>query len=216
MTELLFVLSLFLLSHSIPARPRVRRWLVDRLGHGNYLAAYGLLSIVLLAWLIRAAVRAPVIPLWSPGLWSWHLALGVMLPACWLLAGGLATPNPFSVSASSGPFDPARPGIVGLVRHPVLWGFAAWASVHLLANGHLAALILFGVFLLFSLAGISLIDRRKRRQLGAEYDRLRPTNHCWTAGQLLATFGGGTALYALLLAMHPALIGFNPGALLLP
>ncbi|MCW3797915.1 NnrU family protein [Sphingomonas sp. BN140010] len=216
MTELLLALLVFLASHSIPARPRVRQRLVDRFGHANYLIGYGLLSIVLLVWLISAAVRAPIIPLWSSGLWSWHVALAVMLPACWLLTGGLTTANPFSVTLNTAQFDPARPGLVGLVRHPVLWGFAAWAGVHLIANGHLAALILFGVFLLFSLGGMALLDRRKHRQLGPGYARLLPTGRRWTARQLLATFGGGTALYALLLAMHPVLIGPNPGALLFP
>ena len=213
MTEFLLALATFLLAHSIPAHPAVRVRLVARLGERTYLILYSLISLALLAWLISAALRAPSIPLWPAGLWAWHLSLLLMLPACWLLAGGVALPNPYSVSMSRAAFDPNVPGLAGLIRHPVLWGFALWAALHLLANGELVLVLLFSIFLLFSLAGMKLIDRRKRRQMGAAFDE--PLGKRWSAWQLLVTFGGGTLLYALLLAAHPALIGPDPGALLL-
>lgn len=212
MAMFLLALAAFLLAHSIPARPAMRGRLVALLGERTYLIVYSLLSLALLAWLIAAALRAPAIPLWPAGLWAWQLSLLLMLPACWLLAGGLALPNPLSVSMNRGPFDPEVPGLAGWVRHPVLWGFALWAAVHLLANGELVLIMLFGIFLLFSRAGMRLIDRRRQRQLGAAFDR--PLARRWSAAQLLVTFGGGTLLYALLLAAHPALIGPDPGALL--
>lgn len=212
MTEFFLALAVFLLAHSIPARPAVRGRLVALLGERPYLLLYSLLSLALLVWLIAAALRAPSIPLWPAEIWTWHLSLLLMLPACWLLAGGLALPNPRSVSLSRAPFDPAVPGLAGWIRHPVLWGFALWAGVHLLANGELVLVILFGVFLLFSLAGMKLVDRRKRRQLGEAWSaRL---GRRWSLRQLLVTFGGGTLLYGALLWLHPWLIGPNPGALL--
>ena len=213
MLEFLLALLVFLAAHSIPARPALRSRFVALLGERTYLVLYSLLSIALLAWLISAAVRAPVIPLWPTALWSYHLALALMLPASWLLAGGLLSPNPLSVSLSRRPFEPRRPGIVGLVRHPVMWGFALWALVHTLANGDLVSLIMFGGFLAFSLAGMKLVDRRRRRQLGTEWDRLRG-GRGWTLAQLLLTFGGGTLLYLVLLILHPVLIGPDPGELI--
>jgi len=162
MTEFLLAPAVFLLAQSIPARPTVRGRMVAAIGERTYIILYSVLSVALLAWLISAALRAPSVPLWPAGIWVWHLSLLLMLPACWLLAGGLALPNPFSVSMSRVAFDPRSPGLVGWVRHPVLWGFALWAGVHLLANGDLALAILFGVFLIFSLAGMKLVDRRKR------------------------------------------------------
>lgn len=215
MAEFFLALGLFLLAHSIPARPAVRARFVALLGERAYLLFYSLLSLFLLAWLISAALRAPVVPLWPAGMWAWHLAIALMLPASWLLVGGLGLPNPRSVSLSRAPFDPERPGLAGLVRHPVLWGFALWAFAHLLANGELVLVILFGGFLLFSLAGMLLIDRRKRRHLGGEWERCGQLPKRWTARQLLVTFGGGTLLYLLLLWLHPQLIGPDPGALLL-
>jgi uncharacterized membrane protein len=210
MTEFLLALTAFLLAHSIPARPALRARLVGKLGERAYVLLYSLLSVALLIWLISAALRAPSTSLWSAGLWAWHLSLLLMLPACWLLVGGLAFPNPRSFSMSHAPFDPARPGLAGWIRHPVLWGFALWAGVHLLANGELALVILFGIFLLFALGGMALIERRKRRQPGAAAEpRLGKR---WSARQLLVTFGGGTLLYFALLGAHPHAIGPHPGA----
>jgi uncharacterized membrane protein len=213
MTEFILALLVFLLAHSIPARPAVRRRLVAAFGERLYLLLYSLLSLLLLVWLISAAVRAPTITLWPTGIWAYHLALALMLPACWLLVGGLTTPNPRSISLA-GQRAQAKPGLPGLIRHPVLWGFALWAGVHAIANGDLVSLIMFGGFLLFSLGGMRLIDRRKRRQLGPQWGRL-VQKRGWSGRQLLLTFGGGTLLYLLLLGLHPLLIGPNPLAVLL-
>lgn len=215
MLEFLLALIVFLAAHSIPARPAVRARFVAALGERLYLLLYSLLSLGLLAWLISAAIRAPVVPLWPTTIASYHLALALMLPASWLLTSGLLTPNPLSISLSRRRYDPAHPGIAGVVRHPVLWGFVLWAAVHTIANGDLVGIILFGGFLLFSLAGMKLVERRRRRQLGAEWQRLLPTGKGWTPGQLLITLGGGTLLYVLLLLAHPWLFGPDPAAVLL-
>lgn len=214
MTEFLLALAVFLVAHSIPARPALRGRLVARLGERRYLLLYSLLSLALLAWLVGAALRAPTVVLWPTTLGSYHLALTMVLPASWLLIGGLTTPNPFSISLSHRPFDREHPGIVGLVKHPVLWGFALWASVHAIANGDVVSLILFGGFLLFSLAGMALVGRRRTRALGNEAAALQPVNRRWTPGQLLSTLGGGTLFYVAALLAHPLLFGPNPGALL--
>lgn len=215
MIEFLAALLIFLAAHSIPARPAVRGRFVAVLGERTYLLLYSILSLALLAWLISAAVRAPVVPLWPTELWSYHLALALMLPACWLLVGGLTLPNPLSVSLSRRSFDPNRPGLAGLVRHPVMWGFALWALVHAIANGDLVSLIMFGGFLAFSLAGMALLDRRRKRQLGEEWNRLQQGGRRWSGNQLLITFGGGTLLYLALLALHPLLIGPDPAAVIM-
>lgn len=208
MIEFFAALLLFLASHSIPSRPSLRGRAVALIGEGPYLLLYALLSIALLAWLVSAAIRAPVVPLWGPGIWAYHLALAAMLPACWLLVGGLANPNPASVSLSRRRFDPASPGLGGLVRHPVMWGFALWAGVHILANGDLVMLILFGTFLVFAVAGMKLLDRRRG-------GLARATGWGWTGRDLLVTFGGGSLLYLVLLALHPMLIGPDPAVVLL-
>jgi uncharacterized membrane protein len=216
MIEFLAALGIFLLSHSLPARTGLKARLVRSIGERAYLISYSLISVILLAWLIGAAVRAPRIPLWDKQLWHYHLALGLMLPASVLLVGGLLRPNPLSLSLSKRPFDASRPGLAGLTRHPVLWGFALWAGVHLVANGHLVALVLFGGFAIFSLAGMQIVDRRKQRELGIEWEQLDRARRGfgWTRAALLATFGGGILLYWILLWLHPRLLGPDPAAFL--
>lgn len=60
MTQFLLALGAFLLAHAVPPLPAVRGRLVALLGRRAYLILYSALSLVLLAWLISAASRAPV------------------------------------------------------------------------------------------------------------------------------------------------------------
>lgn len=228
MIEFALALSAFLAAHILPARLGLRAWAVAGIGERAYLAAYSLLSIALLAWLISAAVRAPAIPLWPTTPGAYHAALALMLPASILLVAGAASPNPLSVGFSARGYDPARPGIVGVTRHPLLWGFALWAVAHLIPNGDLVSLIMFAGFALFALLGMAIVDRRKRRQLGGEWHRLaaataavpfaawRRTRRAlrWRPGDLTLALFGGAALYALLLWLHPRVIGPDPAAVL--
>ena len=224
MIEFFAALALFLLSHAIPARPALRQRLAGALGERTYQLLYSLLSLVLLFWLISAAARAPYVPLWDPTIGQYWMPVAAMLPALILLAGGAIAPNPLSISFSRRPFDPARPGIVTVTRHPLLWAFAIWAFAHVVPNGDLVSLIMFGGFGLFALAGMALIDRRKRRQLGSEWEQLaRRTSVVplapsaerrlpWDMRGLLLATVLGTLLYVALLHLHPWLFGPDPRA----
>ena len=79
---------------------------------------------------------------------------------------GTAAPNPFAFEGRSGGFDPEHPGIAGLTRQPLLWALALWSGAHLIANGDLAHVILFGLFFLFSLAGMAIVEGRRRALMG--------------------------------------------------
>ena len=118
--------AVFLLSHMLPARPRLRRPLVAAFGERGFVVAYSLASVAVLAWLIAAAGRAPHVPLWGWASWQAWVPNLVMPLACVLLALGVGIPNPFSIGGA-GParFDPARPGVLALTRHPVLCGHRA-------------------------------------------------------------------------------------------
>ncbi|CAK0766055.1 NnrU family protein [uncultured Gammaproteobacteria bacterium] len=167
--EFWLALALFLAAHSIPAAPGLRRWLVAVLGERLYLGLYSLLSLALLVWLIAAAVKAPVVPLWPVLDWAPWVPVLVMPLAAVLMVSGLTAPNPLSVSFALGvPFDPERPGIVAVTRHPVLWGFGLWAAAHILPNGTLTKVIMFGLFAAFAFAGMALVDFKQRLRLGAE------------------------------------------------
>ena len=135
-----------------------------------------------------------------------------------IVALALGRPNPFSFGgARNDRFDPARPGIVRYLRHPVLAALALWAGAHLVPNGDLAHVLLFGLFAAFALLGMRIIDRRKARLTGAEWDRLRnavaeaplaPRPLSWRGAALRLALGVGA--YAALIALHPLLFGVSP------
>src|SRR5690606_29172195 len=62
--------------------------------------------------------------------------------------------------------------IVTVTRHPVLWGFILWAASHLVASGDLRSVLLFGALALFGASGIVVTERRNRRRLGKDCDRI--------------------------------------------
>jgi uncharacterized membrane protein len=224
MSEFAIALLVFLASHSIPASPGIRRRAVALVGERSYLILYAALSLGLLIWLISAAARAPHVPLWPASLGQYYLPLLAMPPALFLLIGGVLCPNPLSVSFSSRPYDPDRPGVVAITRHPVLWGFALWSLAHVVSNGDLVAVIMFGGFGLFAFAGMWLVDRRKRRALGARWAAIAAGTSIipllallrgaarleWRSPQLAATILLTVASYAALLWLHPWLFGVDP------
>ena len=132
-------LVVFLASHSLPARPALRRMLRERLGGRTYMILYSIVSLAVFAWLIRAAEHAPLIPLWNFEPWQLWVPNIVMPFVCLLIAFGFASPDPFSLTGRNGAaFDPRRPGMAGITRHPILWAVTLWAAAHLVPNGDLA------------------------------------------------------------------------------
>ena len=95
---------------------------------------------------------------------------------------------------------------------------ALWSGLHLLPNGDLAHVIVFGSFAAFALAGMEIIDRRKRRQFGqTEWLALRErvaAAPLLQAPRSWAMFGvrivAGVLGYALLLTLHPVVLGVSP------
>lgn len=214
--EFAFAFAAFFLTHSIPIRPPLRPWAVARLGHAGFGIAYSALSLGVLAWLIAAAGRAPYVPLWDWAPWQNHVVLAVMLPVCVILSLAIARPNPFSLGgAQNDRFDPARPGIVRLTRHPLLLALGIWSAAHILPNGDLAHVILFGTLAGFAMLGGRLVDRRRQRDMGQRWHDLRaalsecPASLSLTADTLLR-LAAGLMLYAGLIWLHPLVIGVDP------
>ena len=198
----------FLLSHALPVRPAIKRRIVTRFGAGGFGLAYSAVSVLALGWLIIASGRAPFVPLWDWAAWQRPVAQAAMTAACLLIAFAAYTPNPLSFGGwRNDRFDPVRPGIVGLVRHPFLAALVLWAAGHLPANGNLAQALMFAGFAGFAALGMAMINRRRRRELGAaELARLTAGRAHLPASwpvRLLA----GLALWVGLAALHPWLLG---------
>ncbi len=218
-------LVVFLASHSLPARPAVRRMLRARLGGRTYMILYSIVSLAVFAWLIWAAEHAPRILLWSFEPWQLWVPNIVMPFVCLLIAYGFASSDPFSLTGrNSAAFDPRRPGIAGITRHPILWAVTLWAAAHLVPNGDLAQVILFGLFAGFGLAGMALFDARKRREWGPDLwaERTAHTSRLPFAAVLARRFNGAGlrarpltllaafVLYLSLILLHPQVIGVSP------
>jgi uncharacterized membrane protein len=223
MIEFFAAIAVFLAAHVLPAATGLRDAAVARLGRGPYIAAYSLVSLATIAWVIAAALAAPHVALWPPSRAAALVPLVAMLPACVLLAGALWQPSPLSVSFRGGLPDPARAGLVPRLRHPLLWAFFLWSASHLVANGDLVSVILFGSLAVFSLAGMKRLERRARRRLSeADYGAALALTTGSLAARLrrsrrlsvLAELGAGAALYAALLHLHGPVIGLDPLAYL--
>jgi uncharacterized membrane protein len=171
MPDLIVASAYFLLIHFGVSGTRLRDALVARLGAGPYRGVFALASIVGLVWVIYAYRHAPSVPLWGllPGFRP--AAYVLVFIAFLFVVIGLATPSPTRVGMESklgqGP-DIAK-GIVRITRHPFLWGVALWALVHLIVNGDLASLILFGSLLVLAVVGPASIDAKRRRLFGEQW-----------------------------------------------
>lgn len=211
--EFIAAFAAFFSTHVLFVRPAVKRPVVAAIGPRGFTLAYSAVSVAVLSGIVVAAIRAPVVVLWSDTTLARHTALALMLVASVLFTLAIGRPNPLSFGgAHDERFDPARPGLIGWIRHPLLWVLFIWSLAHILANGTLSYVIMFGAFALFALAGVKVIDRRKRRLLGAgEWARLAagPRRLSPTRDGLVRLVAG-VALYALLLWLHGPVIGVDP------
>jgi uncharacterized membrane protein len=80
-------------------------------------------------------------------------------------------PNPTSLKQEGfAGKDGTIKGVLRITRHPFLWGVVIWSGFHLLANGDLASIVLFGTFFVTALLGTFSIDAKRRRKMGAAWD----------------------------------------------
>lgn len=212
----LFVGAHFLLS-SMPVRNRLIGWIEQR----GYPALYSVIALALFVWMVWSFRLAPYLFVWGSPEWTRMVVFAVMPVAAMLIAAGYLTPNP---SAVLGDYvlkrdDPA-PGIFKITRHPVMLGIALWAAAHLLANGNIASILLFGSLLILALGGIAHIEARRRASGDPAWQRLTAVTSIVPFGAIVtgrARFSFspldwtrlalGLGLYALLLYVHGPVFG---------
>jgi uncharacterized membrane protein len=170
MTSMSLAAAFWLGLHFIVAGP-LRSALVAELGERYFFGIFSLLSIAGLVWFVVAYRVAPFVPLWPtiPAL-GWLVFALVFLGFLLLVLGS----GPTNPTDTRGPrmIDSKLPvyGITRVTRHPRLCGVSLWATAHLLVNGQLAALLMFGSLLVTTVNGMVSIDRKRRRALGARWD----------------------------------------------
>jgi len=183
-------LVLFLGVHSIAiVAPSLRDRAILRIGQGAWKGLYSLVSLasfVLICYGYGLARQAPVVVLYSPPAWLRYAAVIVMLPVFPLLFAA---------------YLPGR--IKTAAKHPMLAAVKFWALAHLLANGSLADVLLFGGFLIWASADRVSLKYRNTPQV------LR-TAAAGPWNDLIAVVLG-LAIYALMVGWaHARLFGVSP------
>jgi uncharacterized membrane protein len=185
MTILLLGIALFIGVHVFATFRDARAAAIARLGLPTYKLVYSLLAatgVGLIVWGFGLYRANGLIQLWEPPHWMRHVAMPLVLLAFIALASRRAPPG----------------RIRGWLRHPTLVAIKAWALAHLLVNGDLGGMILFGSFLAFGVYDRIAVKRRG--------DEGAPRLAAFTRGDAIAV-GVGAALFALVFVLHPWLFG---------
>ncbi|SMG15675.1 NnrU family protein [Paraburkholderia susongensis] len=149
MSVLIVGLVIFLGLHSVRIfAEEWRKARIAQMGEKGWKSAYSVLSIIglaLIVWGYGIARREPV-TLWSPPAWAPHVAGVLTLVSFILFPAAYVRGNHFKA----------------LLKHPMVISVVLWAFAHLLANGTLNAVLLFGAFLVWALADFAAARRRDR------------------------------------------------------
>jgi uncharacterized membrane protein len=179
-------LVLFFGVHSLTTQREVRARVIASSGEGGYKIGYSLVSalgLVLIVWGFAHYRATGMWEIWTPPTALKHLTVALMLPAVILVVASYI-----------------RGRIYTRLKHPMLTGIKLWAAAHLLANGDLGSIILFGSFL-----GWAVFDRislKHRADSGAP-----PIPVGGPSNDLIAVAVGIVAYLALAFAFHPVVIG---------
>jgi uncharacterized membrane protein len=160
-----------------------------RVGEGTYKGVYSLVSLVGFGLLIYGfgLARQQPVQLWALPFAMKHVASTLMLLSFVLLAAAYVPGNQ----------------IKARLHHPMVLAVKTWAVAHLLANGNLAHVVLFGAFLAWAVWNF-VAARRRDRSLGVVY----PPGALKGTVITLAVGVGAWALFAFWL--HGWLIGVRP------
>ncbi|MET1415097.1 NnrU family protein [Roseibium sp. HPY-6] len=146
MSLLIAGIILFFGMHVVPMLPAVRSGLSERLGENAYKGLFALVSAVGLGLLIYGygAARADGPPLvYDPPIWLHHVTMLLMVPVFIFLVAA---------------YVPSK--IKRALKHPMLVAVKLWALSHLLTNGDLASVLLFGSFFLWAVADRISVKKR--------------------------------------------------------
>ena len=199
----------FLLSHPL------RDPLVRAVGWGPFRGLYSLLALLTFGGMIyyySAIGDEPQLYVASDAVW---LAASLLMWFGAILFVGSFVGNPALPGARLK--EGAQPsGVFAITRHPMMWGFAIWAIVHLVVVAMPKTLVFDGAILLLALAGSAGQDAKKRKLMGERW-------HEWVAHTAFIPFArgvanpgpvaliGGTLLFFVATWVHGAIGGMPAG-----
>lgn len=179
-------LVVFLGTHLVTTHRDLRAALIARFGASVYKLGFSVLSAIGLALIVYGFARYRAtgwINVWYPPAGMRHLALALMLPAAIIFVSAYL-----------------RGHIWRFMKHPMLVAIKIWALAHLLANGDLGSIILFGSFLAWAV--FDRVSLKRREDAGGP-----PIPFGGVRNDVLAVVVGLVAYAALVFAFHPAVIG---------
>jgi uncharacterized membrane protein len=186
LTIMIVGLLLFLGVHAFVTRREQRAQAIARWGEGPYKLGFSVISALGLALIVYGFARYRAtgwIDIWLPPPWTRHVAVALTLPAI-----------VFVVAA----YIPGH--IKRALKHPMLAGVKLWALAHLLANGDLGSIILFGSILVWAV--YDRVSLKQRSDPGAP-----PTPVSGWRNDVIAIIVGVLAYLALGFIFHPLVLG---------
>ncbi len=180
----IFILGLivFFSAHTFTAVFRKQRdTLVEQIGDRRYMGLFSVVSLAGLTLIVMGWPKADTTILYETPLYLRHLTIAVMAIAIILFVASLV---------------PAG-RIAAITRHPMLVGIKIWAMAHLLVNGDVRSVILFGAFLAFAVVDRISVKRRDQ-----------PIRPAGPVKNDIIAIGVGLAVYALIaMSLHQYIAG---------
>jgi uncharacterized membrane protein len=183
---LILGLVVFIGSHALTMARGARAALVARIGEVPYKIVYSLvaiLGIALIAWGYGEYRASGWIQIWNPPAFMRHVTVALMWPSIVCIAAAYSPGN-----------------IKKTLKHPMLVGVKLWAFAHLLANGDLGSIVLFGSVLAWAV--VDRISLKRRADPGAP-----PIPIGGWKNDVVAVIAGTLVYLALGFVFHPLVIG---------
>jgi uncharacterized membrane protein len=179
-------LAVFIGTHLITTRREQRAGLIARFGEGTYKGLYAVASIigvVLIAYGYSRYRATGWIDVWYPPAWTRHVTVLLVWPAIIMFVAA---------------YSPGR--IKTTLKHPMLVGTKLWALAHLVSNGDLGSIILFGSILAWAV--VDRISLKRRTDAGSP-----PIPVGGVTKDVIAVVAGTLIYLALAFWFHPYVIG---------
>jgi len=207
MTQLILGLILFLGAHSVRIwADGWRNQTIEAYGEKAFKGVYALVSILGFYLLVvgYGEARLQTVALWNPPIFTKHISMLLMLLSSILLVATYIPRNHFKMR----------------LGHPMVLSVKVWALSHLLANGNLADLVLFGSFLIWAVLNFRSARARDRALLlnlnDAEDPAAEPLTESESTNQpkllsTIITLVGGMAIWVLItFVLHAKIVGVSP------
>ena len=148
----------------------MRNVIVGRIGESRYIVFYSAISTVGVVWLFAAYLTAPYVELWGQLYGLRLVAMILMFLAFLFIVIGLVSAPSTLFGAAALEYRLADvAGIARVTRHPILVGLLLWSVTHMIVNGDVAALILFGSLTLLTAVGVASMESKRRKRLGEDW-----------------------------------------------